>query len=58
VSITEMKLEPVGHPAEFGKRAGLHFLHRPAAMHLHRGFGDAATRSSDRRFDPGADLIS
>src|SRR3954470_9179333 len=35
------KLELVSHPAKFWKRTGLHLLHRPAAMHLHRGFGDA-----------------
>src|SRR6266700_4418828 len=35
------QLEFVGHPAELGKRTGLHLLHRPAAMHLHRRFGDA-----------------
>src|SRR5207244_6277462 len=35
------QLELVGHPAELGKRTGLHLLHRPAAMHLHRRFGDA-----------------
>src|SRR5215475_6092850 len=35
------QLELVGHSAELGKRAGLHLLHGPAAMHLHRGFGDA-----------------
>src|SRR5215475_15559023 len=35
------QLELVDHSAELGKRAGLHLLHRPAAMHLHRGFGDA-----------------
>jgi hypothetical protein len=36
------QLELVGHWAEFGKRTGFHLPHRPAAMHLHRGFGDAA----------------
>jgi hypothetical protein len=35
------QLELVGHSAELGKRTGLRLLHRPAAMHLHRGFGDA-----------------
>src|SRR6516165_5302158 len=35
------EVELVGHSPEFWKRTGLHFLHRPAAMHLHRGFGDA-----------------
>src|SRR5262245_60623776 len=35
------QLEHVGHSAEFGKRTSLHLLHRPAAMHLHRRFGDA-----------------
>ena len=35
------QLELVDHSAELGKRTGLHLLHRPAAMHLHRGFGDA-----------------
>src|SRR5262245_63932553 len=35
------QLELVGHTAELGKRTGFHLLHRPAAMHLHRGFGDA-----------------
>ena len=35
------QLELVSHPAEFGKRTGLHLLHRPAATHLHRSFGDA-----------------
>jgi hypothetical protein len=35
------QLELVSHSAEIAKRTGLHFLHRPAAMHLHRGFGDA-----------------
>jgi hypothetical protein len=35
------ELEFVGYPAELGKRTGLHLLHRPAAMHLHRRFGDA-----------------
>ena len=32
----------ISHSAEFRKRTGPHLLHRPAAMHLHRGFGDAA----------------
>ena len=35
------QLEPIGHSAELGKGAGLHLLHRPAAMHLHRRFRDA-----------------
>src|SRR5262249_53185922 len=35
------QLELVGHSAELGKRTGFHLLHRPAAMHLYRGFGDA-----------------
>src|SRR4051794_40870999 len=35
------QLELVSHPAEFRKRTGPHLLHRPAAMHLHGGFGDA-----------------
>src|SRR5215469_10544018 len=35
------QLEFLGHSTELGKRTGLHLLHRPAAMHLHRGFGDA-----------------
>ena len=34
------ELELYGHPAELGKRAGLHLLHRPASMHLHRSLGD------------------
>src|SRR5262249_61054613 len=39
--VVGQQLELVDHSAELWKRAGLHFLHRPAAMHLHRGFGDA-----------------
>src|SRR4051794_11634564 len=39
--LVKHQLELVSHPAEFWKRTGLHLLHRPAAMHLHRGFGDA-----------------
>src|SRR5215471_7209839 len=39
--LVRYQLEPVGHSAELGKRTGLHLLHRPAAMHLHGGFGDA-----------------
>jgi len=35
------KLELVGHSAELGKRTGVHLPHRPAAVDLHRGFGDA-----------------
>jgi hypothetical protein len=35
----------IGHSAEFEKRTGVHFRHRPAAMHLHRGFGDADVAS-------------
>jgi hypothetical protein len=35
------QLEFVGHSAKLGKRTGLHLLHRPAAVHLHRIFGDA-----------------
>src|SRR5262245_3483727 len=35
------QLQLVGHSAELGKRTGLHLLHRPAAVHLHRGFRDA-----------------
>ena len=34
---------PRPYPARpfFEKRTGLHLPHRPAAVHLHRGFGDA-----------------
>src|SRR5262245_51515377 len=35
------QLKLVGHSAELRKRTGPHLLHGPAAMHLHRGFGDA-----------------
>ena len=35
------ELELVGHSAKLGKRTGVHFSHRPAAVNLHRGFGDA-----------------
>src|SRR5262249_39363553 len=35
------QMEPVDHSAELGKRTSLHLLHRSAAMHFHRGFGDA-----------------
>src|SRR6516165_7642162 len=35
------QLELVDYLAELWKRAGFHLLHRPAAMHLHRRFGDA-----------------
>lgn len=34
------KFELVGHSAEFGKRMGVHLLHRLAAVDLHRSFGD------------------
>ena len=34
------EFELIGHSSKFGKRTGLHLLHRPTAMHLHRGFGD------------------
>src|ERR1700754_5232383 len=30
-----------GHSAEREKRASLHLFHQTAAVHLHRGFGDA-----------------
>src|SRR5215467_15733811 len=30
-----------GHSAELRKRTGVHFLHRPAAMHFHGRFCDA-----------------
>src|SRR5215471_7732680 len=39
--LVRYELELVGHSAELGKRTGLHLLHRPAAVHLHGGFGDA-----------------
>jgi hypothetical protein len=35
------QFELVGHSAEFGKRTRLHLFHRPAAVDLHRTFGDA-----------------
>ena len=35
------QLELVDHSAELGKRTGVHLPHRPAAVDLHRGFGDA-----------------
>src|SRR6516225_6664769 len=34
------QVESLGHSAELGKRTGLHLLHCPAAMHLHRGLGN------------------
>jgi hypothetical protein len=40
--LPERRLELLDHSAELGKRTRVHFPHRPAAMHLHRGFGDAA----------------
>src|SRR5262245_26736055 len=45
-SYRSVALRPVGyqfvdHAPELWKRTGLHFLHCPAAMHLHRGFSDA-----------------
>jgi hypothetical protein len=33
--------EPVGHSAKLGKRMGVHLPHCPAAVDLHRGFGNA-----------------
>src|SRR5277367_3288288 len=39
--LLRQELELVGHSAELGKRTGVHFPHRPAAVHLDRGFGDA-----------------
>ena len=35
------QLELVYHSAELGKRADVHLPHRPAAMDLYRGLGDA-----------------
>ena len=35
------QLELVHQSAELGQRTSPHLLHRPATMHLHRGFGDA-----------------
>jgi hypothetical protein len=35
------QLELVSRSTKLRKRTGLHFLHRAAAMLLHRGFGDA-----------------
>src|SRR5271170_3322779 len=40
------ELELVGHSAELGKRTGVHLPHRPAAVDLHRGFGDADIASN------------
>src|SRR4029077_12660415 len=35
------QLEPVGQSAELGKRSHVHLPHRPAAVDLHGGLGDA-----------------
>src|ERR1700722_6499625 len=35
------QIESVRHPAELGERAYAHLAHRPAAMDLHGGLGDA-----------------
>ena len=35
------QFELARHPAELGKRTGLHLLHRSAAMNLHGRLGDA-----------------
>src|SRR6266496_1631470 len=35
------QFELVDHPAELGKRTGLHLPHRSTAMDLDRGFGNA-----------------
>src|SRR4051794_33784342 len=35
------QLEPVGYSAELGERAHVHLSHRPAAVDLHGGLGDA-----------------
>ena len=35
------QLEPIHHSAEFCDRCGLDLPHHVAAVHLHRGFGDA-----------------
>ena len=39
--VLSYQLELIRHSAELGKRTGLHLSHQTAAMHLHRGFGNA-----------------
>src|SRR5580692_804509 len=39
--IVREQLELVGHPAELGKRTGLHLSHRPAAMNFYRSLGNS-----------------
>ena len=39
--LSRHQLELVGHSAQLRKRARLHLLHRPTAVYLHCGFGNA-----------------
>ena len=40
------QFELVGHSAELGKRMHVHLSHRPAAVNLHRRFGNAHVASN------------